>query len=92
MNPVEHAQPCSDPFARHSIEQGPRSLSSVFERTLSALNGLNQAPQLPANDLSSPDVLRLQVEMYRQAEQIELASKLLDHGVSAVKTILQTRI
>ena len=36
--------------------------------------------------------LILQARIYREAERIELVSKLIDHSVGAMKTILQSRV
>ncbi len=43
----------------------------------------------PGNDTAR--ALALQAEVYRQAERVELASRLVDHAVGAVKTLLQSR-
>ena len=40
----------------------------------------------------SGSALELQVAAYRHAEHVELATRLADHAVGAVKTILQTRV
>lgn len=42
--------------------------------------------------LGAAEALALQADLYARAERLELTSKLLDHGVGAVKTLLQTRL
>ena len=37
-------------------------------------------------------LLAAQAAIYRHAERVELASKLVDYGVGGIKTILQTRV
>lgn len=46
-----------------------------------------------AVDASSPaSLLAAQAALYREVHRLEIAARILDQGVSAVKTILQTRL
>jgi hypothetical protein len=77
----------------HSRAAGTGGFARAFEQALRRLD----RPDAPATgtataELDARAALELQAAVYRRAEEIELASRLLDHGVSAVKTILQTRI
>lgn len=71
----------------HSL--GGRRFADALRRTLAAVD------ETPRPGPEAPDAraaLALQAAVYRHAERVELASRLLDHGVSAVKTVLQTRV
>ena len=37
-------------------------------------------------------LLRVQAEVYRHAEKLEIASKIVDYAVGSVRTLLQTRV
>lgn len=68
------------------------SFARVFERAVGALAHEPAALRLETGDLDANAALALQADVYRHAERLELTSKLLDHGVGAVKTLLQTRV
>ena len=66
---------------------------TALEGAMRALEraGAPVAPR-PPGEVDAASALALQAEIYRQAERVELASKLLDHAVGAVKTVLQTKV
>ena len=69
------------------------SFAATLERASRAL----ESPVASAARASGPtspmaEAIELQARVYRDAERVELASKLLDHAVGAVKTVLQTRV
>ena len=67
------------------------SFAQTLERAMGAVERSSGATAA-VGDLGPAEALALQATLYRHAERLELASKLLDHGVGAIKTLLQTRL
>lgn len=82
-------QPVVRPTASNAA--GP-SFSRVLRDAMRSVERNGVAPgrtsPIPHDSLRA---LELQAEIYRHSERVELVSKLVDHTVSAVKTLLQTR-
>jgi hypothetical protein len=82
-------------FARAGAEGPPASGATSFEATVAraarALDEAVTAPR-PSTTADPAALLATQAEIYRHAERLELASRVVDHAVGAVKTILQTRV
>jgi hypothetical protein len=76
--------------ARHFPEA--KSFSETLERALARVDRFESTSATAVSDLDARTALELQASVYMQEERFELISRLVDHGVSAVKTILQTRI
>lgn len=76
------------PDALHSS----RSFAHVFRDAVAAAerSGTPSVSRISENS-EAARALALQAEIYQQAERVEIVSKLVDHAVSAVKTLLQTR-
>jgi hypothetical protein len=82
------ARPASDALTPAAPSRG---FAAAFERALRALErGSAEPPRV--SELDAERTLALQASTYRQVERVELVSRLVDHGVGAVKTILQTRV
>jgi hypothetical protein len=82
----------NEPFGTSPANEKRAGFGETLERVVASLDRTGQSPQTIAADASPSSLLAAQAELYRDAERIELASRLLDHSVSAIKTILQTRI
>lgn len=54
--------------------------------------GIASEPGAAATGRPLDPAIELQVRVYREAERVELVSKLVDHAVSAAKTVLQTKV
>lgn len=68
------------------------SFAQVFRDAMRAADRSRpETPRASAIPTDASRALALQAEIYRDAERVELVSKLVDHAVSAVKTLLQTR-
>lgn len=81
---------------RHPFPPGASSGKTSFAKILrDAVNAAErtQTPALPVRNEASDAArsLALQAEVYRQSERVELVSRLVDHAVGAVKTLLQSR-
>lgn len=71
---------------------GQPALHRTFRDVLAAIDrSSTAAPAAAPGHVGAPQALALQAEVYRHAERVELVSRLLDHAVGAVKTLLQTR-
>lgn len=81
---------------QHTGHSGPATKSSTaFSRILEqTLTGIDRGIAVPGTTepLDARGALELQAAVYRHAERLEITSRLLDHGVGAVKTVLQTRV
>ena len=80
------------PHSSASQTGGRDAFARALERAAALVDSAGNAPAVSAVPLDGGAALRLQLSVYRRAEQLELASRVLDSGVSAVKTILQTRV
>lgn len=82
---VRHPSPPATSIGKASFAAILRDAVNAAERT--------KTPSLPVrNDASdAARSLALQAEVYRQSERVELVSRLVDHAVGAVKTLLQSR-
>jgi len=66
---------------------------AALDGAVRALERADTRVTAPASgEVDAASSLALQAEIYRQAERVELTSKLLDHAVGSVKTVLQTRV
>ena len=68
------------------------SFANLFDRAVALADATGAAPATLGDAADARSALELQLVVYRRAERLELASKVLDSGVSAIKTILQTRV
>ena len=86
------AAPLRPPVANHA-GHGAGRFGEVLARALGDLDrsAANASPPT-AGALDTRGALELQIAVYRHAERVELTSRLIDHGLSAVKTVLQTRV
>jgi hypothetical protein len=80
-----------------SAPAGHPGQRDAFARALErAMERLDAAPGSGAADvarsLEPRRLLELQAAVYAHAERVEIVSKLADHAVGAVKTLLQTRV
>ena len=66
--------------------------AGALDHALRALEPQRATSVAATGELDPAAALALQASIYRDAERLELASKLLDYGVGAVKTILQTKV
>ena len=87
---VEHTAPVR--AGHETALVAPRS--SFAEALARAAGRLDAGPKalVAAEALEPRRVVELQLAVYRHAERVELASKLADHAIGAVKTLLQTRV
>lgn len=71
---------------------GKPSFAAVLRDAVSAADR-SRTPSLPIRTDVSETArhLALQAEVYRESERVEIVSRLVDHAVSAVKTLLQSR-
>jgi hypothetical protein len=72
---------------------GRGAFVQALERAMSRLDatpGVDAARA--AGPLDPGRILELQTAVYEHAERVEIVSKLADHAVGAVKTLLQTRV
>ena len=81
--PAVHAAPADgepSPFARmlHGLGHQINAGESMMRGAVSA-----------AHDLGPSELLALQAGVYRYSEAIDLASRLVDHAGSSVKTVIQ---
>jgi hypothetical protein len=74
----------------------PTGEPSPFARVLHGLGGqiqsgetLMRAAVASAHDLGPAELIALQAGVYRYSEAIDLASRLIDHATSSVKTVIQ---
>ena len=76
-----------------AVSTGNRSFASVLRDAVQAAERGRSArtPDTPPVT-DTARALALQASIYRHAEQVEIVSKVVDHAVSAMKTILQTRL
>jgi hypothetical protein len=83
----ERAAPASASIA------SSKTFRETFERLLATADpAARRTPHVPSVATADTTALELQARVYREAERAELISKLVDHTVGAVKTILQTRL
>jgi hypothetical protein len=80
------------PHSTASPASGRDAFARALDRAAALVDSAGGPGTVPAEPLDGAAALRLQLSVYRRAEQLELASRVLDSGVSAVKTILQTRV
>ena len=75
------------------VGRGPAAggLAGRFGEVLAALDA-RSAGRTPLDTADPAALLAAQAALYREAERIELASRVVDQGVGAVKTLLQTRV
>jgi hypothetical protein len=81
--------------ARAGLETALVAPRSSFAQVLARAAGRLDAGPRPlgaAEALEPRRVVELQLAVYRHAERVELASKLADHAIGAIKTLLQTRV
>ena len=71
---------------------GRPSFAAILRDAVSAADR-SRTPSLPVRAEASDTVrhLALQAEVYRESQRVEIVSRLVDHAVSAVKTLLQSR-
>lgn len=75
------------------VSTGARSFASVLRDAVQSAERGRAARSQEASPVTDPArALALQAAIYRHAEQVEIVSKVVDHAVSAMKTILQTRL
>ena len=76
------------------IVPGERGTRSFADAVAKAAASLDASPPASPNgsQLDATSALELQAAVYRHAERIELASKIVDLGVGAIRTLLQTRV
>lgn len=94
MNPTIGAATHATAAPSPADQSGPRgafahALERAFER-LDETPGVDAAGA--ARALDPQRILALQAAVYRHAEHVEIVSKVADHAVGAVKTLLQTRV
>ena len=76
-----------------AVSSGARSFASVLRDAVQTAERGRAARTPDAAQVTDPArALALQAAIYRHAEQVEIVSKVVDHAVSAMKTILQTRL
>lgn len=90
------ASVATDGTARHHFAPGASSGKASFAKILRDAVNAAERTQTPAHPLRNGATdtersLALQAEVYRQSERVELVSRLVDHAVGAVKTLLQSR-
>ncbi len=69
------------------------AFSRVFEQAVRDVDRAIAIPDIEATEpLDARGALELQAAVYRHAERVEIVSRIVDHGVAAVKTVLQTRV
>lgn len=78
-------------FAARSRSDATTAFAEVLTRAIRSVDERASAAGSPAN-LDAAAALRLQASVYREAERVELVSKLVDHAVGSIKTLLQTRV
>jgi hypothetical protein len=76
---------------------GPRAAAPEFAGAIGrAIAALDRSSRIPsgrdAADGQPESLLAAQAALYREAETVELAARLVDHAVGAIKTVLQTRV
>jgi hypothetical protein len=71
---------------------GKPSFATILRDAVNAADR-GRTPSLPVRADASDTArsLALQAEVYRESERVEIVSRLVDHAVSAVKTLLQSR-
>ena len=69
----------------------PRPFADAVSRAVASIDASAPAPSVDAS-LDAAQALELQAAVYRHAERIELTSKIVDLGVGAIRTLLQTRV
>lgn len=71
---------------------GKPTFATILRDAVSAADR-SRTPSLPVRADAADTVrhLALQAEVYRESERVEIVSRLVDHAVSAVKTLLQSR-
>ena len=85
-----------DGSARHPFtpvtSSGKASFATILRDAVNAAER-TQTPSLPVSNgaTDAARTLAVQAEVYRQSERVELVSRLVDHAVGAVKTLLQSR-
>ena len=83
----------TSPVGTHPAGRATGGFRAALDGAVRALERADRPVSAPdATGVDAASALALQAEIYRQAERVELASKLLDHAVGAVKTVLQTRV
>jgi hypothetical protein len=71
---------------------GARSFAAELARAFDAIDR-GDGGRIDAATADAPGaLLEIQMAVYRHAERLELASKIVDYAVGSVKTILQTRV
>jgi hypothetical protein len=92
---IDHAGAGAAAAAAAPSADGTRAgagFAAALERALGDLDRGAGTPAATEAPLDARAALELQAAVYREAERVELASKLLDHGLAALKTVLQTRL
>jgi hypothetical protein len=90
---VAAASPRPVPASAIAPANGGATFARVLARALADVD--RSAAGLATSNGAALDArqsLELQAAVYRHVERLELASRLIDHGISAVKTVLQTRV
>jgi hypothetical protein len=81
--PGPAAPPPSEPFAR--------VLDRLGRRIDEGEKAVDRAASRPSASMDPGEMLALQAQVYRYVEAVDLATKIVERGTSAVKTTLQNQ-
>ena len=81
----------SAPVGVRAQQDPARGVGAAFEKVLRALDRSHASvPQVKSGDQAG--LLALQAAIYREAQRIEITTRVVDQIVNGVKTVLQTRL
>jgi hypothetical protein len=91
--PVSTNPAAPDPYQGPDRTSAARGFARSLERALASVDADAARGGADAVRTSDPQrLLELQSAIYRHAERVEIVSRLADHAVGTIKTILQTRV
>lgn len=78
--------------AGERLNQAVARMRDYHDRVSSGQLDAKSPEAMRINQEMSMDLLKLQIETGRAAFQVELATKVIEHGTSATKTVMQTQV